>query len=108
MKVTKRQLKKIIKEELEATLSEFDNVRSTADVMSGMANTHDDLLAAIVKNSNGQDRLGGDERKVKAQIEECKDQELRGGDFVKCMLSKSTWYSNALRDVGMIPKQKGA
>jgi hypothetical protein len=55
-----------------------------------------------------QDRLGGDERKVKAQIEECKDQDLRGGDFVKCMLSKSTWYSNALRDVGMIPKQKGA
>jgi|TARA_R110002126_G_scaffold684_1_gene4153 hypothetical protein len=91
----------------EATLSEFENVRSTGDVMSGMANTHDDLLAAIVKNSNGQDRLGGDERKVKAHIATCKDQELKGENtFVKCMLMHNTWYSNALRAVGMIPQQK--
>ena len=103
MKVTKRQLKQIIKEEIEATLSEFDNVRSTADVMSGMANTHDDLLAAIA--ASGEIDAG----KAKAHVEKCKDQELRGENtFVKCMLMHNTWYSNALRDVGMIPKQKGA
>ena len=103
MKITKTQLKQIIKEELEATLSEFENVRSTGDVMSGMANTHDDLLAAIADSGEI------DERKAKAHIATCKDQELRGENtFVKCMLMHNSWYSNALRAVGMIPQQKGA
>ena len=129
MKISKSQLKQIIKEELETVMDELEE-GFTGGSWSGGDHAGADSTAramgreepsgptsAKVKFSAYQelaDMLTGspynvDPRKVQDDINTCGEEGQRGesGAFVKCMYRKNTGYLNAMQDAGLIPQQKG-
>ena len=121
MKISKSQLKQIIKEELETVMDE----QFTSDDRSGALSTaramgRDDAPTSTSSGARVPEKYqaladkliqqGSDARKVEQSINACSEESLQGesGAFAKCMYRKDTSSIYAMQDLGMIPQQKGA
>jgi hypothetical protein len=128
MKITKNQLKQIIKEELSRALTEQGSFIHSDDLPGGgpAAPTTGQLMGRGDEPVNKNIKVppmwenlatmlmeppyNEDPKQLEKDLEECQKVDLEGerGAGIMCLYNKNTGRRSAMEEVGLIPKQKGS